>query len=71
MATDSKSFLHIWCAKQKVNPPQFDVRPTGKLCVYLCRRQLNLISPVTKCLNNSLHIDLRFTRREEPTKISL
>lgn len=29
MSTDSKSFLHIWCAKQKINAPQFDVRPTG------------------------------------------
>ncbi|KAK3930801.1 Dosage compensation regulator [Frankliniella fusca] len=27
--TDSKSFLHIWCAKQKISAPQFDVRPTG------------------------------------------
>lgn len=28
-STDSKSFLHIWCAKQKLNAPQFEVRPTG------------------------------------------
>lgn len=30
---DSKSFLHNWCAKQKINPPHFDVRPTGKIAL--------------------------------------